>query len=98
MAIKNDTLDELLGGRDPQTVFSKDGLFDELRGRASSESRAGRSSGGRMLGGHANRRSNGYSKREMDDQAVFSAILSNWAAQQHQNLVGINRPSHDIGW
>jgi putative transposase len=31
MAIKKDTLDELLAGRDPKAVFSKDGLFDELK-------------------------------------------------------------------
>ena len=31
MAIKKDTLDQLLEGRDPQGVFSKDGLFDELK-------------------------------------------------------------------
>ena len=31
MAIKKDTLDQLLEGRDPQAVFSKDGLFDELK-------------------------------------------------------------------
>ena len=31
MAIKNDTLDDLLAGRDPKAVFSKDGLFDELK-------------------------------------------------------------------
>jgi putative transposase len=31
MAIKKGTLDELLSGRDPQQVFSKDGLFDELK-------------------------------------------------------------------
>ncbi len=31
MAIKKDTLDELLLGRDPKAVFSKDGLFDELK-------------------------------------------------------------------
>jgi putative transposase len=31
MAIKKDTLDQLLAGRDPQAVFSKDGLFDELK-------------------------------------------------------------------
>ena len=31
MAIKKDTLDELLAGRDPKEVFSKDGLFDELK-------------------------------------------------------------------
>ena len=31
MAIKKDTLDQLLAGRDPKAVFSKDGLFDELK-------------------------------------------------------------------
>jgi hypothetical protein len=31
VAIKKDTLDELLLGRDPKAVFSKDGLFDELK-------------------------------------------------------------------
>jgi len=31
MAIKRETVDELLAGRDPKAVFSKDGLFDELK-------------------------------------------------------------------
>ena len=31
MAIKQDTLDDLFAGRDPKAVFSKDGLFDELK-------------------------------------------------------------------
>ena len=31
MAIKKDTLDQLLAGRDPKQVFNKDGLFDELK-------------------------------------------------------------------
>ena len=31
MAIKKETLDGLLAGRDPQAVFAKDGLFDELK-------------------------------------------------------------------
>lgn len=31
MAIKKDTLEQLLSGRDPKDVFSKDGLFDELK-------------------------------------------------------------------
>src|ERR1700734_2087882 len=31
MAIKKDTLDGLLAGHDPQAVFAKDGLFDELK-------------------------------------------------------------------
>ena len=29
--IADDLLDQLLAGRDPQTVFSKDGLFDDLK-------------------------------------------------------------------
>jgi hypothetical protein len=31
MAIKKDTLDQLLSGHDPTEVFSNDGLFDELK-------------------------------------------------------------------
>src|SRR6202167_706990 len=31
MAIKKDTLDGLLAGRDPQAVFAKDGLFEQLK-------------------------------------------------------------------
>ena len=31
MAIKRDTLDQLLDGRDPKEVFNRDGLFDELK-------------------------------------------------------------------
>ena len=31
MATKKDTLDGLLAGHDPQAVFAKDGLFDELK-------------------------------------------------------------------
>lgn len=31
MAIEKEILDELLAGRDPQEVFGKDGLFDELK-------------------------------------------------------------------
>jgi putative transposase len=31
MAIKKDTLDGLLAGRDPQAIFAKDGLLDELK-------------------------------------------------------------------
>ena len=31
MAIKKDTLDHLLAGRDPKEVFQQDGLFDELK-------------------------------------------------------------------
>ncbi|MEM9963628.1 MAG: transposase, partial [Pseudomonadota bacterium] len=29
--IADELLDQLLAGRDPQTVFSKDGLFDDLK-------------------------------------------------------------------
>jgi putative transposase len=31
MAIEKDILDQLLAGRDPQEVFSRDGLVDELK-------------------------------------------------------------------
>ena len=31
MAIGNDLLDQLLAGRDPQDLFAKDGLLDELK-------------------------------------------------------------------
>jgi putative transposase len=67
MAIKKDTLDQLLEGRDPQAVFSKDGLFDELKKALAErvlnaelddhlESEASE--------GRANRR-NGYSKKSV---------------------------------
>lgn len=32
MAIEKDILDQLLAGRDPQEIFSRDGLVDELSG------------------------------------------------------------------
>jgi putative transposase len=47
MAIKKDTLDQLLDGRDPKGVFSRDGLFDELKKALAervAERRVGRSS------------------------------------------------------
>ena len=31
MAIEKDVLDQLLAGRDPDELFSKDGLLDELK-------------------------------------------------------------------
>ena len=31
MAIEKDVLDQLLSGRDPRELFSKDGLIDELK-------------------------------------------------------------------
>ena len=37
MAIKKDTLDDLLAGRDPKAVFSKDGLFDKSLKKALAE-------------------------------------------------------------
>jgi putative transposase len=38
MAIEKDILDQLLAGRDPQEVFSRDGLVDELKRRCRSAS------------------------------------------------------------
>src|SRR3569833_2684869 len=65
MAIKKGTLDELLAGRDPQAVFSKDGLFDELKKalaervlNAELDDHLGKESGE----GRKNHR-NGYSKK-----------------------------------
>jgi putative transposase len=63
MAIKKDTLDQLLAGRDPRDVFAKDGLVDELK-----KALANRVLNAEMddhlaaeaAGGKANRR-NGYS-------------------------------------
>lgn len=50
MAIKKDTLNDLLAGRDPKAVFSKDGLFDELKKAcgAGFERRARRSTASRL--------------------------------------------------
>ena len=50
MAIRKDTLDQLLDGRDPKEVFNKDGLFEraeEGAGRTCFERRDRRSSGWR---------------------------------------------------
>ena len=44
MAIKKDTLDHLLDGRDPKEVFSKDGLFDDGRRSLVMPSQAGTNS------------------------------------------------------
>jgi hypothetical protein len=35
MAIEKELLDQLLGGRDPNEVFAKGGLLDDLRGALS---------------------------------------------------------------
>jgi putative transposase len=65
MAIKKDTLDQLLSGRDPQEVFSKDGLFDELK-KALAErvlnAELDDHLDGEGVAGKANHR-NGYSKK-----------------------------------
>ena len=67
MAIKKDTLDQLLAGRDPQAVFSKDGLFDELK-KALAERVLNAEIDDHLEGeateGRANRR-NGYSKKRI---------------------------------
>ena len=65
MAIKKGTLDELLSGRDPKQVFSKDGLFDELK-KALAErvlnAELDEHLDGEAATGKANHR-NGYSKK-----------------------------------
>lgn len=65
MAIKKDTLDQLLSGRDPKEVFSKDGLFDELK-KALAErvlnAELDDHLDGEAAAGKANHR-NGYSKK-----------------------------------
>jgi putative transposase len=68
MAIKKDTLDGLLaGGGDPQAVFAKDGLFDELR-KALAErvlnAKIDDHLDGEAAAGKRNSR-NGYSKKTM---------------------------------
>src|SRR6202008_4569809 len=65
MAIKKDTLDQLLEGRDPQAGFSRDGLFDELK-KALAERVLNAELDDHLdnesAGGAKNRR-NGYSKK-----------------------------------
>jgi putative transposase len=65
MAIKKGTPDELLSGRDPKQVFSKDGLFDELK-KALAErvlnAELDEHLDGEAAAGKANHR-NGYSKK-----------------------------------
>src|SRR5664279_5730562 len=67
MAIKKDTLDELLSGRNPKEVFSKDGLFDELK-KALAErvlnAELDDHLEGESAAGKANHR-NGYSKKSV---------------------------------
>ena len=65
MAIKKDTLDQLLAGRDPKEVFNEDGLFDELK-KALAErvlnAEIDDHLDGEAASGKANHR-NGYSKK-----------------------------------
>ena len=65
MAIKKDTLDQLLSGRDPKEVFSGDGHFDELK-KALAErvlnAELNDHLDGEAVAGKANHR-NGYSKK-----------------------------------
>src|SRR3984957_3676060 len=67
MAIKKDTLDGLLAGRDPQAVFAKGGLFDELK-KALAErvlnAEIGDHLDGEAAAGKRNSR-NGYSKKRV---------------------------------
>jgi putative transposase len=65
MAIRKDTLDQLLAGRDPRDVFAKDGLVDELKkALANRVLNAGMDDHleAEAAGGKANRR-NGYSAK-----------------------------------
>ena len=65
MAIRKDTLDQLLDGRDPKEVFNKDGLFDDLK-KALAErvlnAEMDHHLAGEAAEGRRNRR-NGYSAR-----------------------------------
>jgi putative transposase len=64
--IKKDMLDDLLAGRDRKAVFSKDGLFDELKKALAedAERRAGTTIfGSEAADGSGNRR-NGYRRRQ----------------------------------
>ena len=79
MAIKKDTLDQLLAGRDPKEVFSKDGLFDELK-KALAErvlnAEIDDHLDGEATAGKANHR-NGYSKKTA---AIVTAKAQNGPA------------------
>jgi putative transposase len=76
MAIKKDTLDQLLSGRDPEQVFSKDGLFDELK-KALAERVLNAELDGHLDGeaaaGKPNHR-NGYSKKTVLTETSKIAI------------------------
>ena len=72
MAIKKETLDHLLDGRNPKEVFNKDGLFDELK-KALAErvlnAEIDDHLDGETAEGRKNHR-NGYSKQESDHRDV----------------------------
>ena len=76
MAIKKDTLDQLLSGRDPEKVFSKDGLLDELK-KALAERVLNAELDGHLDGeaaaGKLNHR-NGYSKKTVLTETSKIAI------------------------
>src|SRR6478609_1285423 len=83
MAIEKELLDQLLAGRDPNEVFAKDGLLDDLK-KALSErilnAELDEHLDGERVEGSANRR-NGHSKksvsdRNVEDDAVDPARLS----------------------
>jgi putative transposase len=67
MAIKKDVLDQLLAGRDPQDVFAKDGLVDELKKALANRvlnAEMDEHLDGEAAAGKSNRR-NGYSKKSV---------------------------------
>lgn len=67
MAIENELLDQLLAGRDPNEVFAKDGLVDDLKKAHSERILAELDEhldDEREAGGPANRR-NGVSKKSV---------------------------------
>ena len=73
MAIEKDTLDQLLVGRDPKEIFSKDGLFDELK-KALAErilnAELEDHLGGEPADGKPNHR-NGYSKSVLTESSTY---------------------------
>src|SRR3954449_12976428 len=92
MAIKKGTLDELLSGRDPKEVFSKDGLFDELK-KALAErvlnAELGDHLDGQAAAGKANHR-NGYSKKTLlaeNAKHAMPTALSPAKARQGRSVI-----------
>src|SRR3954469_15366961 len=85
MALKKGTLDELLSGRDPKEVFSKDGLFDELK-KALAErvlnAELDDHLDGQAAAGKANHR-NGYSKEDGADPECQAGLAYSARAGRH---------------